>query len=92
MTQTLANALFGLTPVLFVKCASPRSIIIVGSLGITISLFLVGPSSILQLGNSLVTLQIGLGLLGATFNFACSPVISDMMEGIKEKYPWASNP
>ena len=44
LTQTLSNAIFGLTPLFFVKYASPRSVILSGSVIIAVSLFLIGPS------------------------------------------------
>ena len=92
LTQTLSNAVFGLTPLFFVKLMSPRSLILCGSVVIFISLFLIGPSFLLGLGNSILLLQVGLGVLGAAFNYAFSPVVSDLMKGINEQYPWASNP
>ena len=82
LTQTLANAIFGLSPLLLVKFTAPKTVITAGSLVILASLFLIGPSSLFHFGHSLMLTQVGLGLLGAAFNFAVSPVISDMMKGI----------
>ena len=48
-----------------------------------------GPSALLDLGDSLVLTQVGLGVLGAAFNYACSPVVSDLTEGISEQHPLA---
>lgn len=92
LIQTGFNALFGLAPIFLAKKIKARKLIIAATVPIIMAVALMGPSSILGLGDSLIFTGLGLGILGIFFNFVYSPFVKEFNDSVTEAYPWAKIP
>jgi MFS family permease len=81
----LTCALF--SPIVGILCQyiDRRAIISAGILIQAISLFLVGPSSLLFPNEQTYLMFIGLGILGASNSMACVPNIPELVESVQEE-------
>lgn len=78
LISPLASAIFGFVPMALSNRFRPRTLIIFGNIIQAAVLLLIGPSTLLGMTPSVPITALGLGLCGATFNFAFAPILAEM--------------
>ena len=78
LISPLASAIFGFVPMALSNRFRPRTLIIFGNIIQAAVLLLIGPSTLLGMTPSIPITALGLGLCGATFNFAFAPILAEM--------------
>ena len=78
LISPLANAICGFVPLLFARSVAPRSMLLIGNVCQALVLIMIGPSLLFGLSASVPLTAVGLGLCGATYNFAYAPIVAEM--------------